>query len=491
MRISFFILLFSFSFVSAQTDTTVRLHAFGGLDNDIAEEIQPTADGGYVVIGATSSNSWGNTDAYLLKVDSVCNYEWSKALGGANNDWGYSVKQTHDKGYIIALSTNSFGSGGYDACLMKRDSSGNYEWKKTYGGNDWDFAYSVVQTYDSGYVFCGETYNNTNGFSDVYVVKTNIFGDTLWTRTVGGSLIDKGMTIIETADSNIVVGGVRNTITDSTQMYVLKFNSVGTLLWDSVYGGSKFENVNQIIEHTNGTYIMVGASTNGSVGGDQDYIVKGIDQNGNSLWIFELVNGPSPTPDDEEAYAIYELSNTNILITGYSKTGGGGKKNIIFFQLTAGGFWANVSSVYGNKEDDYIVSVTVNNSNHIVAAGNTNSFGNGMQDFLLMELDTIYPGQDTVTYVYNDTIPLNINQIKTTNDFFVVYPNPNKGYINLKTDANLYITNIQLTDISGRQVLSVNNHITYLDISSLINGYYLLKITCDNGHIYKTKILKH
>lgn len=249
MRILAFILSFSFSFVSAQTDTIVRLRAFGGLDNDVAEEIQPTVDGGYIVIGATSSNSWGNTDGYLLKVDSNCNYEWSKALGGSNNDWGYSIKPTYDNGYIVAISTNSFGNGGYDACLMKRDSLGNYEWKKIYGGNDWDFVYSVEQTYDSGYVFCGETYNNTNGYSDVYVVKTNSLGDTLWTRTVGGSLIDKGISVIETSDSNIVVGGIRNTIADSTQMYVLKFNSLGNLLWDSIYGGSKYENINQIIEH--------------------------------------------------------------------------------------------------------------------------------------------------------------------------------------------------------------------------------------------------
>ena len=162
--------LFGFS----QKDTIAHLYTFGGNNNDNAEEIQATSDGGYIVIGSTSSNSWGNTDAYLLKVDSLCNYQWSKALGGNNNDWGYSIKQTFDKGYIIAATSNSYGNGGYDAVLMKRDSMGNYEWTKVYGGIDWDFAYSVVQTYDSGYVFCGETYNNTNGFSDVYIVKTNL-----------------------------------------------------------------------------------------------------------------------------------------------------------------------------------------------------------------------------------------------------------------------------------------------------------------------------
>ena len=173
-----------------QVDTIAHLYTFGGHNNDNAEEIEATSDGGYIVVGSTSSNSSGNTDVYLLKVDSLCNYQWSYALGGTNNDWGYSVKQTFDNGFIIAATSNSYGNGGYDAVLMKRDSLGNYVWQKTYGGQDWDFAYSVVQTYDSGYVFCGETYNNTNGYSDVYIEKTNPVGDTLWTQIIGGTLID-------------------------------------------------------------------------------------------------------------------------------------------------------------------------------------------------------------------------------------------------------------------------------------------------------------
>lgn len=311
-------------FVNAQIDTTVYLYAFGGNNNDLTEEVQATQDGGYIVIGATSSNSWGNSDAYLLKVDSNCIYQWSKAIGGNNNDWGYSIKQTHDKGYIIAASSNSYGNGGYDACLMKRDSLGNYEWKKVYGSNDWDFAYSVDQTYDSGYVFCGETYNNTSGFSDVYVVRTDKAGDTIWTRTVGNNLIDKGISVIETSDSNIVVAGITNSLIDSTQIYLLKFSATGTLIWDSIYGGQKFETVNQIIEISNNNYVMVGSTTNVSIGGDQDYLIMAVDTTGTQLWIQEYANGPVPTPDDEEAFAIHELANSNLLISGYSKTGGGG-----------------------------------------------------------------------------------------------------------------------------------------------------------------------
>jgi len=213
----FLILILLPSLAWSQKDTVARIHTFGSIANDVAEDVAITHDGGIILIGSTASSGDGNTDIYILKTDSMCNREWSYAIGGNNNDWGYAIKQTFDKGFIIAASSNSYGNGGYDAMLLKRDSVGNYQWQKTYGNNDWDFAYDVVQTFDSGYVFCGETYNNTAGFSDVYVVKTNSIGDTLWTKTIGGSLADKGNSLMQTADSNIVVAGLRNTQSDSTQ----------------------------------------------------------------------------------------------------------------------------------------------------------------------------------------------------------------------------------------------------------------------------------
>ena len=476
---------FSFS----QTDTVAHLYTFGGNNNDNAEEIEATTDGGYIVVGSTSSNSSGNTDIYLSKVDSLCNYEWSTALGGTNNDWGYSLKQTFDKGFIIAATSNSYGNGGYDAVLMKIDSLGNYVWTKTYGGNDWDFAYSVVQTYDSGFVFCGETYNNTNGYSDVYIVKTNSLGDTLWTRTYGGTLIDKGNSVIETSDSNIVVAGITNTITDSTQIYIIKLTATGTLLWDSIYGGSLYENANQIIETYDGGYVIASCTNSNSVGGDQNYLIKKVGSNGNSLWEFTIVNGPSPTPDDEDAYTIYELSNNNLLISGYSKTGGN-SKNVIFFELLSGGWWAGSSSVIGHNDDDFIKRVTIGNNGNILGAGSTRSFGAGMDDVLLVRLDTIYGGQDTSTFSYIDNTPLFIQE----DGFFEVmsiYPNPVNHSFSVLSNTNVNIDEINVYDIIGKNVYSNRTKKSDVNISYLKSGIYIVQIRYNLEKYYQVKIIKY
>jgi len=471
----------------AQTDSLVHLYAFGGLTNDIGEEVQPTPDGGYIVVGSTASSGDGNTDVYLLKVDSLCNYEWSKALGESNNDWGYSVKPTLDNGYIVALTTNSYGNS-YQACLMKRDSLGNYVWKKTYGGSDWDMAYDVTQTYDSGFVFCGETYNNTNGYSDVFIVRTNNIGDTLWTKTIGGNLVDKGNAIIETLDSNIVVAGIKNTITDSTQAYVLKFNRNGTLLWDSIYGGSEYEGINDVIENVPNRYTIAG-STNSNVTGDLDHYLLNLDQNGAVQWDFPMDNAA----EDDEIFGMDVLPNNQILFIGYTLTGGGGKKNVTMFTLSPGmfdAFWGGSSTVISNVEDDIIKSVTINNSGRIVGAGVTNSFGNGNKDVLLLRMDIILPSNDTTSLVYNDIAPIGIEDVENNTDISI-FPTITDDHFLIKAlKPNLFVK-VEIINVKGHVVNEYYGVKNRVPVSHLSSGIYFVTLKEGGETVFQTKFIRN
>lgn len=473
--------LFGFS----QKDTIAHLYTFGGNNNDNAEEIQATSDGGYVVIGSTSSNSWGNTDAYLLKVDSSCGYQWSQALGGGNNDWGYSIKQTFDKGYIIAASSNSYGNGGYDAVLMKRDSMGNYEWTKVYGGIDWDFAYSVVQTYDSGYVFCGETYNNTNGFSDVYIVKTNSVGDTLWTRTYGGSLIDKGNCVIETSDSNIVVAGIRNTISDSTQAYMIKLSAYGNLIWDSAYGGSGYDDFKGLIQTNDNNYVATGTTTSTSVGDDKDYYVLKADGNGLKIW-----EQTYAATGHEEGYDVLELANGNLFIIGYTEATGGGGKDSKLFLLTPGGFWGGQNSSFGGSLDEVTKSITFGADGSMKMAGYTNGYGNGLEDVLIIDVDTVVPNHQFTVDTITDGIPLNTEKL-SDNLEVLLYPNPTSTYLNVRFSQNISLFKIEIYDIYGRKVkeLTVNQQQNIIDLESLPSGLYTITLTSSNNFRTTHKIV--
>jgi hypothetical protein len=473
----------------SQTDTIAHLYTFGGNNNDNAEEIEATLDGGYIVIGSTSSNSWGNTDGYLLKVDSMCNYEWSKALGGSNNEWGYSIKQTYDKGFIIALTTNSFGSGGYDACLMKRDSLGNFEWTKTYGGVDWDFAYSVVQTHDSGFVFCGETYNNTNGYSDVYIVKTDPLGDTLWTKTIGGSLIDKGNSIIETSDSNIVVAGIKNTLIDSTQAYLIKLSPSGTLIWDSLYGYTKYDAANTVVETANGNYVINGATTSFNSNNDLDFYLIRTDKDGSILWEKFFGN-----IGNEVAFDLFEDSNGDLINVGYTEAFGAGMKDAQLFTITPTGFWGGISPTYGGSNNELFNSFAIGNNGNYCMVGLTNTYGNGMDDMLIVRVDTIYASQDTLISSFYDITPLSIHYRKNVSNS-LIYPNPISSYINIEILNYRFNSkySFELYSLTGELLkkTNINSKKKVIDFKNLSSQLYVYKILENNIVIESGKLIVH
>jgi len=474
-----FILIILSNVVFSQNDTIAHLYAFGYLGNDTGEDIQATADGGYIAVGSTASGGSGNTDVYLLKVDSSCNYEWSTAIGGSNNDWGYSVQQTFDKGYIVASSSNSYGNGGYDAVLIKCDSLGSIQWQNTYGGNDWDFAYSVTQTYDSGYVFCGETYNNTNGLADVFVVKTDNLGDTLWTRTIGGGLKDVGNAIIEASDSSIVVAGNRNTITDSTQAYLIKLSPTGTLIWDSLYGGNGHEEIEGLIETQNNDYVMCGA-----IGNDRDYYLHRTDANGVSLW-----ENPFVASGDEVAYDVVELNNGDLFFVGFTEATGNGGKDAKIFLITSGGWWGGQNSSFGGSNDDVIKNITFGLDGSMKMVGYTNSYGNGLNDLMIIDVDTVVPYQQFTVDTITDALPISISENKDDGDL-LVYPNPASSVVLVKSSKE--IIKIELKDIFGRVVKSKNTFSkreVNVNVSEFLKGIYIMSIYHDSDIIEVEKII--
>jgi hypothetical protein len=170
----------------------------------------------------------GLADVYLIKVDSLGDTLWTKTYGLLLNDIGYSVQQTTDGGYIIAGETFSFGTGSSDVYLVKTDTLGNTLWTRTYGGTDWDGQPSVQQTTDGGYIIAGETFSFGSGSGDVYLVKTDTLGDTLWTRTYGGTDDDDGYSVQQTSDSGYIIAGHTKSFgAGSNDVYLIKTSVEG------------------------------------------------------------------------------------------------------------------------------------------------------------------------------------------------------------------------------------------------------------------------
>jgi hypothetical protein len=189
--------------------------------------VQQTSDGGYIIAG-TYDYGGANPQVYLIKTNASGDTLWSRTYGGTNWDKGYSVQQTSDGGYIIGGFTSSFGAGSYDVYLIKTNATGDTLWTRTYGGTGDDGGYSVQQTQDGGYIVAGWNNSFGNG-AQVYLVKTDASGDTLWTRNYGGTDYDYGRSVQQTTDGGYVIAGQTNSFGNSTQVYLVKTDANGNV----------------------------------------------------------------------------------------------------------------------------------------------------------------------------------------------------------------------------------------------------------------------
>ena len=154
---------------------------------------------------------------------------WTKTFGGSGYDNAFSCQQTIDGGYIILGRTESYGNGDSDAWLIKTDSQGNEEWNHTYGGVSFDLGISLHQTTDSGYVITGWTLTDNSWGDDVWLIKTDTNGDTLWTQTFGGSGDDRGRSVQQTTDGGYIITGYAESFGngDDEDVYLIKTDSQG------------------------------------------------------------------------------------------------------------------------------------------------------------------------------------------------------------------------------------------------------------------------
>jgi len=200
---------------------------YGTDEMDYANDVQQTTDGGYIIAGAVN----GYQDGYLIRTDANGDSLWTRVFGGPLTEEFFSVKQTGDGGFIVSGKNMSEGAGDYDVWLVKVDADGEEQWSKVFGGEKKDQGFSVSITDDAGYFIVGytESFAHADEDSDMYWIKTNDNGDTLWTKSFGDIMDDGGLSGLQTEDGGLVAAGYMYVSGEQLNYYLVKMTEDGTV----------------------------------------------------------------------------------------------------------------------------------------------------------------------------------------------------------------------------------------------------------------------
>jgi len=326
-------------------------------------------DGGYAITGQWDS-------LCILRVDSLGNTLWRKSYGGC---MGYSIQQTSDKGFIVVGDTGTF-STDKDIYLVKTDSLGNTVWKRRLGGTNLEQGYCVQQTTDMGYIITGYTYSAGAGRKDVYLIKTDSLGDTLWSKTWGNTNYDKGYSVRQTSDGGyIVTGTYQNPGSSRDCLYLIKTDGSGGTLWTKIYGSTSATGGFCVQQTTDGGYIIIGAKEpNKNV-----WLVK-TDASGDTLW----------TKTYEGGWFVFScwLSGQQTTDGGYiigtKKYMGATWDDFLLYKTDSLGniLW---SKTYGGVGTDIGFGVQQTTDKGYIFVGYTEAFGVGGKDVMLIKTDSL------------------------------------------------------------------------------------------------------
>jgi hypothetical protein len=272
-----------------------------------------TFDGGLAFCGPGISTDGdvggtnGKEDAWIVKLNATGIIEWTKTYGGSQYDRLVSIIQTPDSGYILAGNNSSpdfdvtCNKGWYDGWVIKLDDTGKIEWQKCYGGTKADDIRCIASTRDGGYVFVGNTdskdgdvKNNPDADNRIWTVKINSTGTIEWERTFGGSNLERGYTVVERSNNDIVMVGQSSSVDGDVvnnkgkeNVVIVSYSKTGDFQWKKIMGGGGLDMAYRII-NTPDNGMLVGGILGSSDGDGNGSGYHGITNAPRDCWLIKL-----------------------------------------------------------------------------------------------------------------------------------------------------------------------------------------------------------
>ncbi len=368
---------------SAELDT-VWVNTYGGAASDGFRDAIATSDGGFVAVGYTYSFGAGDVDVFAVKTDAYGDTVWTRTFGGPGPDYAHGVCESGGD-YIIVGYTMSFGRGREDVYLIRLDAGGDTVWTRTYGGTELDEGRAVCLTSDGYILVAGQTRSYGAGESDVYLLKIDAAGDTVWTRAFGGAGEDWAESVCELADGAYGLSGTTGTMITTHQAYALKVDQAGGLAWDYGFGSADPYRENY---GTRGAAMADSGMVAAGWRTDQDHLDPC-----QATFLRLYSSGLSQSyrryvyPFVEYGNMVVATSDSGFLICGAAKDMGNQRNDLFLMKRVEGMGWVWDQTI-GGPGSDWGCSVMETDPGYYIISGYTESSGNGGFDgWLLMMKD--------------------------------------------------------------------------------------------------------
>lgn len=439
---------------------------YGGNGSEQFFSIAVSSDSGFYGFGSSGSLVSGGGDMYLVRGDKNGLRLWSKGYGGAQIDYGCSVKEIPNGIMLAGTSLNAL--SGYDMNLIITDDAGAVQLDKKYGSTDWEFANDAIPLAD-GFVIVGQSY--ALGAGNAWVIRTDLSGNQIWDFDYGNNFIDAAHGVVQTTDGGFAVCGKLNTVDGSTDLFVFKLNASGVLEWDATIASDSSEVAYDIIEAQNGDLVVCGAS-NEFQEFDQVILAR-YSSTGSFIW--EQFVG---TVDDLVCRSILEDANGDLVGFGDSKGFGLGAGDYFLLRTSnTGNFISGLT--YGGTEVEQGYSHCRTLDRGFLLAGLSKSYGPGPEAAYVLKTDSL--GQTAALAVDTVFDPLSIAGRPLSADGFSLAPSVaiSGDVIRIQGSIDM-IDKIELVDVLGRvKDLQLNDNV--FDTTGLSAGRYSIRFVSFNA----------
>ncbi|MCE3260032.1 MAG: hypothetical protein K0S12_1673, partial [Bacteroidetes bacterium] len=292
--------------------------------------------------------------------------QWSKSMGTNHNDVGQAINIATDGGYFLTGYSNFNLTNGYDGCLVKTDATGNVQFTKYYGGSDWDFLYNACLMPDGGLVMCGETYTDSKGGSDAYLIRTDQNGDTLWTKKIGTTGDDSFYAVAQKNNRIYVVGKTHNISTNKSEASVYKVDFSGNIISQNFYGPNSTDNYEykNVYPTSGGDLLVCGKRQTPS---NPFYVLRKLDTTN-----YVELNSATST-QNFHFNGVLEGNNNDVYTIGPGDGGLGGT-SALFFRFSSAFIFMNAAH-FGDTKDEEGMKM-IRTSKGYAFVGWTKSYGN-------------------------------------------------------------------------------------------------------------------